>query len=344
MLKQLLQKNAATGKPCNIGNMLYRLASLSVLVASVCGIAQAYPGLPTRDQNPLLQSYFIPAINSSQNPQGFNSSQTLYITNTYQKETVDNESLLIDGENIRLDLLWNGTVNKLLWNINLSLIQHSAGSLDSLINEWHELLDVPDAGRSQTADDQFHMLYIKNGEKLINRNNSIQGISDVQLSLGYAVNETTEWWIAVEIPTHDDDLLSDHAVNLAIWLQSDLTVSKRVSKLLLDSRWYTAGGLSFVSDQGWAGKKVNTPFLFAQFGTLIPFFWHTELQLQADYHSPIIKNSHLKGLGHSLQGQFGLKFPQLTPETELELFFSEDIWPGHAPDISFNLKFSSAYE
>ena len=41
--------------------------------------------------------------------------------------------------------------------------------------------------------------------------------------------------------------------------------------------------------------------------------------------------------------QLGLGFPRLLGEQRLDLFFSEDILVGSAPDISFGLRLSRSY-
>ena len=49
----------------------------------------------------------------------------------------------------------------------------------------------------------------------------------------------------------------------------------------------------------------------------------------------------LTAFGNSLQIQLGLGFPQLFENHRLDVFFSEDILVGSAPDISFGLRLSS---
>ena len=84
---------------------------------------------------------------------------------------------------------------------------------------------------------------------------------------------------------------------------------------------------------------LNDQFLFAQFGLNYDLYPSVTFILQADYHSPILKDSDLDALGQSVQAQFGLRFLDLFENHDLELFFSEDIFPGHAPDITFGLRF-----
>mgnify|MGYP000057739569 CR=1 FL=1 len=59
--------------------------------------ADTYPGLPTRSQNPLLQSYFIPA-QPLVSDETWSLAHSLYITNTYQTDQNSAEQLLIDVE------------------------------------------------------------------------------------------------------------------------------------------------------------------------------------------------------------------------------------------------------
>jgi len=81
--------------------------------------------------------------------------------------------------------------------------------------------------------------------------------------------------------------------------------------------------------------------MFGQLG--IQYAWSADylLILQSDFHSSLLKQTQMDALDHSLQAQFGLRLPRLFEHYQLDLFFSEDVYPGHAPDITFGLRFSS---
>ena len=60
--------------------------------------------------------------------------------------------------------------------------------------------------------------------------------------------------------------------------------------------------------------------------------------MQFDLHSKTIDDSDLDAFGNSLQIQLGLGFLNLIEDHRLDLFFSEDIKVGSAPDISFGAR------
>jgi len=65
--------------------------------------------------------------------------------------------------------------------------------------------------------------------------------------------------------------------------------------------------------------------------------------LQLDLHSSLIKDSSLTAFGNSMQMQMGLQFNNLVRNHNLDLFFSEDILSGSAPDITFGIRVSRGY-
>jgi len=64
----------------------------------------------------MLQAYYLPALGFSSQP-GWQYSHTLFITNTFQTETINNETLVIDVENYRYDFSIAYQQNN--WRLNL---------------------------------------------------------------------------------------------------------------------------------------------------------------------------------------------------------------------------------
>ena len=72
------------------------------LLANSYHVAASAIGLPTRDQNPILQPYYLPTLGFASQP-GWQYSNSLFITNTFQTESVNSETLVIDAESYRLE-------------------------------------------------------------------------------------------------------------------------------------------------------------------------------------------------------------------------------------------------
>ena len=64
---------------------------------------------------------------------------------------------------------------------------------------------------------------------------------------------------------------------------------------------------------------------------------------QLDMNSESIEDSKLTPFGHSLQLQLGLGFDNWLDNYRVDLFFSEDILVGTAPDITFGARLSTGF-
>lgn len=295
--------------------------------------AQTYPGLPTRGQNPLLQSYYIPVIPTT-SEDSLSFSHSLYFTNTYQIESKGNENLVIDVENTRYD--FQITYRKSLWHFNLTVpfISNRSGFLDQTIEGWHDFFGLPQGGRDSAQNNQINLLYQVDGNDIINSQDPSEGIGDIQLAAGYQIDPQSQFWFALELPSSDNSLfISNQEMEFAFWY---LTANNLNEKLTT----YGTLGLSFPANDGLMINRIENQVLFGQVGLIYTWLPRYQLLLQLDLHSNIVKNSDLEALGNSIQAQFGLRINKLFSEQQLDLFFSEDIIPGYAPDITFGIRLS----
>ena len=309
--------------------------AIGLLVVSLNGVvlADSYPGLPTRSQNPLLQSYFIPAQPLASDKK-WSFTHSLYITNTYQTDLNSSEQLLIDVENNRFDLQVNYRRQSWLFNANLSLISNRRGFLDQAIEDWHDFFGMPQGGRDRVEHDQIQLLYRKDGITVVDSRESSSGLADIQLAAGFQLTANSQVWAALELPSSADSaLITNDAPDLAIWYSAWSRQTDQFSS-------HGNVGLAFPADDGLFKGRLHDQFLFAQAGMIYRINPRYRILLQADYHSPIVKHSSLDALEDSLQMQFALGLPRLFDDYQLDLYFSEDIAPGHAPDITFGLSLS----
>ncbi len=310
----------------------YALAA-ALLLTSGPALA-AWPGLPTRDQNPLLQGYLIPVQPSVPENAGWSGGLSLFITNTYQSDRSTRQQLLIDVETTRLDLQF--TLHRGDWQyaINLPLIDNRGGQLDRLILDWHDFFGLPQGGRDQAPLDDMALNWTIDGSDIVNVQHPVSGIGDIQLSVGRKLDSGGELWLAVELPSGTDALISNEGIDLAFWWARQGAAQGKV-------QGYGSLGVSLIHDSGLLEGHLRRGLLFGQAG--LRYRWNPSVEglLQIDAHSALANGSQVDGLDASLQGQFGLRFPRLIPGYRLDLYFSEDIWPGHAPDISFALTLSA---
>jgi len=322
-------------KPVAITSILLKIYLLFTVIFSTVFATQFYPGLPTRSQNPMLQSYFIPAMPITSANQQWSFSHALYITSTYQSDQNATEELLIDIENTRYDFQISYTRELWHFNLNASLISNQGGVLDQTIESWHEFFGLPQGGRDMAENNQIQLLYQQDGQDIINSTQAEQGLGDIQLAVGYQLNKGSQLWLAIEIPsTNSSEFMSNDATDIAAWYSANSTAKSNLSS-------YGSIGIVYPANSGLLENRLNDHYLFGQFGLNYIFSPSYHFILQTDFHSEIEKHSQLDALDHSLQVQFGLRFPTLFENHQMELFFSEDIFPGLAPDITFGLRIST---
>lgn len=308
----------------SIGLLLAGALTLNPVLAE-----EAYPGLPTRSQNPLLQGYFIPAAPIT-TARVWSFSQALFITNTYQLDQDNDETLEIDIENTRLDLQASYRHQNWYFNSNIPLISNRSGRLDQTIESWHDIFGLPQGGRDSAVNNQLRLLYRDSDKVVIDSDHSSDGLGDIQLALGYQWSPSTQLWVSLELPTSTaSGPISNDAIDAAAWLSSHSTGSSTLTH-------YHTLGLALPADSGLFEGRVNSRVWFGQLGMRYSWSRRYQLILQLDVHSRIVHHSDLDALDNSVQAQFGLRL--LFKGHGIDLFFSEDILPGHAPDISFSLR------
>jgi hypothetical protein len=247
------------------------------------------------------------------------------------------EVSIIDTENTRMDFQATYRVAPWYFNINIPLISNQSGFLDQTIKNWHDFFHLPQGNRENTGDDQIRMLYMQNNSApLVDINNTETDLADIQLALGRQVNNSTQIWFALEIPTSSSsELISNGGIDAAFWL------SMQASRTHKTSTYFTLG-LALPANDGVFRDSIRKQFGFAQLGfmyTLTPAY---QFLLQADFHSALLKDTRVKALDNSAQAQFGLRLPKLLKNHTLDFFFSEDIYIGSAPDITFGMRLSSS--
>lgn len=295
--------------------------------------ADGYPGLPTRSQNPLLQAYLIPTVPIF-GDEHWQFAHNLYITNTYQSDSSSQEDLLIDVENSRYDLQAGYSRDQWFIGFTLSLISNQQGFLDNVIVDWHDFFGLPQGGRDMAASNQIHLSYQSQHGGHFDITEASSGIGDLQLHAGYQLDEHQFIWATLEAPfPNQSELFTNSGFDLAFgyaFFQNNTRTFRQ----------YAAIGSVLPANNGLFRNRINDYYLFAHYGVITPIMEQLALFLQLDLHGPIVRDNQLEALSSSLQGQFGLRFNRLIPNYHLDLFFSEDIRPGYAPDITFSLRIS----
>ncbi len=313
---------------------LIRLALAIAGCSIVAGypIANANPGLPTRNLNPVLQPIFLPSYFHSGNADGWHIEHSLYIGNSYDEQTIANERLVIDAENYRYEL--GLAFRRGNWELQ-GRVPYSAnrgGRLDSVIEGWHSTFGFPDGGRPNSPRNVVNIEYERDGIVEFSQTESSSGIGDMSIAIGYQPSERLRYFLGIELPTgSSSNLTGNESIDVAFWVMGNTQISPKLNL-------YGLAGISLPADDGMLAGLLADKIWVGQAGLGYRLTSNVSAFAQLDVHSDSFADSRLKAFGYSWQMQFGLGFDDWLDNHRVELFFSEDIDVGTAPDISFGLR------
>lgn len=321
--------------------MAFTIKLLSFLLLIYASQALAAPiGLNTRDQNPMFQAYFLPSIDLNSH-QGWQVSHSVYLTNAFQSNQQGQETLILDVENYRYDFSIAYQQKKWRLSATLPLIFNEDGIFDGAIEDWHDLLGLTQGGRTSRPHNQLGITYTRNGETFFSQTNTTNDIGDLAVSLSYALADTNKnsstFSLAIDLPTGSEKNISGNgAVDTALWLSQAYRASKQTGL-------HGLLGISLPGKGGQLTRLQESTVWVGQIGLEQQLFPDWSAILQFDAHTAFIKGSQLRALGHSLQVQIGLRLKNIIENHDVDLFFSEDILVGSAPDITIGVRLYQNY-
>lgn len=280
----------------------------------------------------MLQPVFLPAYLNPGADDGWRVDHSLYITNTYQNESRGTETLIIDVENYRYELDLALRRDAWVMQASLALLANRSGELDGLIEDWHNTFGLPQGGRSSRTQDLLEIVYTRDGLTRYSQTESSSGLADLSLALGYYPETALGYYIGVELPSGSaSDFSGNDAVDWALWMLGETPVDDEMTI-------YGLVGVSFPGNDGPLKGLLAREIWVAQLGFEYRLGERYHAIGQLDLHTAAVDDSELKAFGNSLQLQLGLGIERLLDDYRLELFFSEDILVGSAPDISFGAR------
>ena len=311
------------------------------------------------DYSPLNQIYGLPlnqeAITQERTSQLQVTGQLISISTGSSRGT---ESVLLDGEIYRLDIYashqvpgwtdrWLTRVN--LFNtaiaINIPVIRHGGGFMDSLIEDWHELFGFPNGNRDTRPRDELLYQYVRDGETIINFSDNVTGVGDVQLSLmtqsfkSKDGNNSVQFRAGIKLPTGEEEDLTGSGKPDAFF-----DVSARLPQLDSVPRLRAQALVGYLRtlQSGPLKDRLNPEHFYGSVyaGYEITGNWTIASQVnfrEALYVSP------LRQLGkHSLVGTFGLHWAIGESDT-LDFFFTEDLSVSTTQDVSFGISWKRSF-
>jgi hypothetical protein len=272
------------------------------------------------------------------------------LANNATIDTRNDEGILLDGETYVATLgLRYGLSDQLQLGIDLPWVWHSAGFLDSFINDWHDFFGLPDGDRDDLKNNQLDYRYSRNGEERLRLQDKTDSLGDVRLQLAWQFKTTEQSAFTlqaqVKVPTGDADKLTGSEawdVSLAISAQRNFTFGNNQIESKGRGAFWGGFGISWLGDGEVLEEDVED---FVASGWLgagwSPLDW-LSLKAQIDSHSALY-DSDLRNLGDpavilTLGGTLGLG-----EKTFLDVGVGEDLNVNASPDITFHLQLAHEF-
>ena len=196
---------------------------IPVLFLLCAGIAAAdetpADAIPLRNHNPFLQIYGLPVFQTA--ALGSDISLSYDIANDADDKLLPDETLIIDSESQVVNLAIRRRVGERLeLRLDVPWVRHSGGFLDGTIKDWHNVLGLSNSAR-EIANDQFELLYERDGTTYFNLSSPTSGVGDVRLSAAFAWPAVT-LRAGVKVPTGDPaSLTGSGATDLSVGAHFD---------------------------------------------------------------------------------------------------------------------------
>ncbi|MDO8861792.1 DUF3187 family protein [Haliea sp. E1-2-M8] len=266
-------------------------------------------------------------------PGGWQFAAHAGIASQFAVDSNSREAVNLDGETWRLafDLRY-GLAEHWELQLELPVLSQDGGSLDGLIDGWHDLWGMPDGGRKDVARDLLDYRYGSASGSFALQDSS-GGIGDITLALHRALYRDDSWQLSAGAgykfaSGRERDFLGSGA--------EDAFVVLRAQRSAPGSRlgWQGQAGYLRAGRSGLLGPAQERDLWFAGVGVAWAWLDSLSLLLQVDSHSAPLDSGLTALGGTALLLTAGARW-RFSPDWALDLAFAEDIRVETAPDVTF---------
>ena len=254
------------------------------------------------------------------------------------------ETLIVDGETSRIDLLWKrGIGDRLELGVEIPWLTHQAGGLDSVIDEWHSIFGLPEGERPERPRDLLEFVYADADGVGLNRTARSNGIGDLRVTLGYRLSSTpidskggarhTALRFGLKLPTGDDaNLHGSGGTDVSVGIAGDYLGLGRHGSW---SAYYRLHG-TYLGEPRFLRRRHES--IVAQAVGGISWRPHDVVSLTAQLALRSgLYDSDIEMLGGpAMSLTFGALF-RVGERVELSLAVGEDVIVESTPDVTFQL-------
>ena len=229
-------------------------------------------------------------------------------------------------------------------------INNTAGSLDRLIDRWHDTFGLPDGDRPILGRDQF-LFQFSSGETGVNSTEqealnqlteSSSGLADIELGISYQWLRSKRLNLAAHltanIPTGDaDNLTGSDDLDVSLSLAASSTRAVGVN-------WHANLGVLAIGDDQVFGLSTESVTWFSSTGLHWQPGSRWSLIAQLDGRGAVLQSAFLELSDPAFQVAIGSKYAWGGSNSNrgVQIYFTEDISVNRAADFGFGVNFSFA--
>ena len=294
----------------------------------------------SHNQSPLIHSFGLPNAEGGHimAKNKLSISAILNLSSTSTNAISSNEIVYFDGEMARIDFQARyGISPRFEIGLNVPLINHSKGFMDSSINGFHDFLGLTGGARAGTPLDEMLYAYIQDDKLLFNINENSFGVGDISFEMGFKLLEKKTHSMAIRayLKMNNADkskLLGSGTLDFSFQFSGQTTgVGPRPAYFFYSLGYLRVGGGSLLD------KMQIKDIAFASLGLAVKANKWLAPKMQLDYHSRFYKNSLTQELGdYGIQFLLGADFI-LSKKMILTAGFAEDIKINTSPDFVLHL-------
>lgn len=257
------------------------------------------------------------------------------------------ENIFIDGETWILSQSLEFNWQDYQIGVMIPWLKHGPGKLDRSIYTFHDLLQLPQNGRTDDRHDEIYWRLEMDSNEISTLNQSTHRLGDIQLHLTTALNNP-QWQInaMLKLPSGRFSKQSGSEA-----LDAGIAFSQANPDWLAKRSWLSKHALSFWWGSGltYVGKsdKLDAMDQYPLAATFrVGMAWksteHWQIKGQLDSNSPLF-DSEIRELGWmpvqaSLSGQY-----RFSDTRYLSATIIEDLRPRVTPDVIFSFEFSTLF-
>jgi len=263
-----------------------RIALLGSLVSCPAQAREAFV-FPSFNQSALARFAALPMPSAGPGQRG--AQVTVDWTSESVIDVAGDETLLLDGEILRVGLNHGWHWAGLELGVEVPLLFAGGGLLDAGIESWHDTFGLPNGGREQLPRDDYRYVYERNGQTVFDIDSGDNTVGDIRVSAARCGDGGGCLRALLQLPVADEDALLGGGLGASAWYE-------QVYALDSTQRWtgVIAAGLSAQRAAGPLESLQNEvlPFGWASIGYAVSDRVDAGLQFYA--HAPLYDDSELE--------------------------------------------------